>query len=143
VANTQSTFDQIIRNVTVAAGTALTLVRAWREIDGPEPNTVAQARVGGSIVRANPDGTITSTNAAGQTIRTLPAKGQPQMATDGSMIVNNGDGSYTRITPDGRTTVQRYGTTPAASSGIAGISTPLLIGAGALLVFAVAGGRRA
>lgn len=142
-AGAQDAFDRIVRNVTVAAGTALTLVRAWREIDGPPPNTTAQARVGSNVVRANPDGTITTTNAAGQVIRTLPPTGQAQMATDGSMIVNNGDGSYTRITPDGRTTVQRYGTTPAASSGIAGISTPLLIGAGALLVFAVAGGRRA
>lgn len=142
-AGAQDTFDRIVRNVTVAAGTALTLVRAWREIDGPPPNTTAQARVGSNVVRANPDGTITTTNAAGQVIRTLPPTGQPQMTTDGSMIVNNGDGSYTRITPDGRTTVQRYGTTPAASSGIAGISTPLLIGAGALLIFAVAGGRRA
>jgi hypothetical protein len=141
VANTQATFDQIIRNVTVAAGTALTLVRAWREIDGPEPNTVAQARVGGSIVRANPDGTITSTNAAGQTIRTLPAKGQPQMATDGSMIVNNGDGTYTRILPSGQTSTQRYGSAPAAASMFSGLSTPLLIGAGALLVFAAARSR--
>jgi hypothetical protein len=141
VANTQATFDQIIRNVTVAAGTALTLVRAWREIDGPEPNTTAQARVGGSIVRANPDGTITSTNAAGQTIRTLPPKGQPQMTTDGSMIVNNGDGTYTRILPSGQTSVQRYGSAPAAASMFSGLSTPLLIGAGALLVFAAARSR--
>jgi hypothetical protein len=141
VANTQATFDTIIRNVTVAAGTALTLVRAWREIDGPEPNTTAQARVGGSIVRANPDGTITSTNAAGQTIRTLPPTGQPQMATDGSMIVNNGDGTYTRILPSGQTSTQRYGSAPAAASMFSGLSTPLLIGAGALLVFAAARSR--
>lgn len=141
VANTQVTFDTIIRNVTVAAGTALTLVRAWREIDGPEPNTTAQARVGGSIVRANPDGTITSTNAAGQTIRTLPPTGQPQMTTDGSMIVNNGDGTYTRILPSGQTSTQRYGSAPAAASMFSGLSTPLLIGAGALLVFAAARSR--
>lgn len=139
----QATFDQIIRNVTVAAGTALTLVRAWREIDGPEPNTTAQARVGGSIVRANPDGTITSTNAAGQTIRTLPPTGQAQMATDGSMIVNNGDGTYTRILPSGQTSVQRYGSASASAAGsmFSGLSTPLLIGAGALLVFAAARSR--
>lgn len=141
VANTQVTFDTIIRNVTVAAGTALTLVRAWREIDGPAPNTTAQARVGGSIVRANPDGTITSTNAAGQTIRTLPPTGQPQMTTDGSMIVNNGDGTYTRILPSGQTSTQRYGSAPAAASMFSGLSTPLLIGAGALLVFAAARSR--
>lgn len=141
VANNQAVFDQVIRNVTVAAGTALTLVRAWREIDGPEPNTTVQARVSGSIVRANPDGTITSTNSAGQTIRTLPPTGQPQMTTDGSMIVNNGDGTFTRILPSGQTSVQRYGSAPAAASMFSGASVPLLIGAGALLVFVAARSR--
>ena len=141
VANNQAVFDQVVRNVTVAAGTALTLVRAWREIDGPEPNTTVQARVSGSIVRANPDGTITSTNSAGQTIRTLPPTGQPQMTTDGSMIVNNGDGTFTRILPSGQTSVQRYGSAPAAASMFSGASVPLLIGAGALLVFVAARSR--
>jgi hypothetical protein len=57
------------------------------------------------------------------------------MTTDGSMIVNNGDGTYTSISPSGAMATNRYPTTGAAASS--NYTTPLLIGGAILAIVAL------
>jgi hypothetical protein len=116
---------------------ALKLVDSYRRLVNPQPpNRVTQARVGSSTVRATPDGMIVTTDASGRTVRTKPPVGQPQMTTDGSMIVNNGDGTYTSISPSGAMATNRYPTTGAAAAS-SNYTTPLLIGGAILAIVAL------
>jgi hypothetical protein len=116
---------------------ALKLVDSYRRLVNPQPpNRVAQARVGSSTVRATPDGMIVTTDASGRTVRTKPPVGQPQMTTDGSMIVNNGDGTYTSISPSGAMATNRYPTNGAAAAS-SNYTTPLLIGGAILALVAL------
>jgi len=87
-------------------------------------------------VRATPDGMIVTVDASGRTVRTKPPVGQPQMTTDGSMIVNNGDGTYTSISPSGAMATNRYPTTGAAAAS-SNYTTPLLIGGAILAIVAL------
>ena len=103
----------------------------------PAPNPVVQARQGQNTVRANPNGTITTTTPTGQTRTARPPVGQPQMTTDGTMIVNNGDGTYTRIGRDGQSVINRYPLDITERFGAAASSPytlPLLLAGGAALV---------
>jgi len=126
-----ATVVEVIKDATAAMVAALGLVQAYRSLTSkPAPNPVAQARQGQNTIRANPDGTITTTAPDGSRRIARPPVGQPQMTTDGSMIVNNGDGTYTRIKSDGVSTVNRYGTAAAAASNY---TLPLLLAGGAAL----------
>lgn len=127
---------QILRDANAIMLDALKLVDSYRRLTNPQtPNRVAQARVGSSTVRATPGGLIETIDASGRVTRRKPPVGQPQMTTDGSMIVNNGDGTYTSISPSGAMSTNRY---PAEAGATApgGYSTALLIG-GAVLALAV------
>lgn len=127
---------QILRDANAIMLDALKLVDSYRRLTNPQtPNRVAQARVGSSTVRATPGGLIETIDASGRVTRKKPPVGQPQMTTDGSMIVNNGDGTYTSISPSGAMSTNRY---PAEAGATApgGYSTALLIG-GAVLALAV------
>lgn len=127
---------QILRDANSIMLDALKLVDSYRRLTNPQtPNRVAQARVGSSTVRATPGGLIETVDASGRVTRKKPPVGQPQMTTDGSMIVNNGDGTYTSISPSGAMSTNRY---PAEAGAAApgGYTTALLIG-GAVLALAV------
>lgn len=126
---------QILRDANAIMLDALKLVDSYRRLTNPQtPNRVAQARVGSSTVRATPGGMIETIDASGRVTRRKPPVGQPQMTTDGSMIVNNGDGTYTSISPSGAMSTNRY---PADAGASGGYSTALLIGGAAVLAFAV------
>jgi hypothetical protein len=129
---------EVIKDATAAMVAALGLVQAYRSLTSkPAPNPVAQARQGSNTVRANPNGTITTTTATGQTRTARPPVGQPQMTTDGTMIVNNGDGTYTRIGRDGQSVINRYPLDITQRFGAAASSPytlPLLLAGGAALV---------
>jgi len=127
---------QVLRDANGIMLEALKLVDSYRRLVNPQPpNRVVQARVGSSTVRATPDGMIVTVDASGRTVRTKPPVGQPQMTTDGSMIVNNGDGTYTSISPSGAMATNRYPTTGAAASS--NYTTPLLIGGAILAIVAL------
>ena len=135
---------QIVRDVTQAALDALKVVAAWRAINNPPPNRVTQARVGQDVIRANADGTITRTGPDGRVTRTRPPVGQPQVASDGSLIVNNGDGTYTSISPQGASVVNRYPLEVSQTfGGMGNLALPLLIGGGALALLAATRRRSA
>ena len=126
---------QILKDANSIMLDALKLVDSYRRLNNPQtPNRVAQARVGSSTVRATPGGMIETVDASGRVTRKKPPVGQPQMTTDGSMIVNNGDGTYTSISPSGAMSTNRY---PAEAGASGGYSTALLIGGAAVLAFAV------
>lgn len=126
---------QILKDANSIMLDALKLVDSYRRLTNPQtPNRVAQARVGSSTVRATPGGMIETIDASGRVTRRKPPVGQPQMTTDGSMIVNNGDGTYTSISPSGAMSTNRY---PAESGASGGYSTALLIGGAAVLALAV------
>jgi hypothetical protein len=128
---------QILKDANSIMLDALKLVDSYRRLVNPQPpNRVTQARVGSSTVRATPDGMIVTTDASGRTVRTKPPVGQPQMTTDGSMIVNNGDGTYTSISPSGAMATNRYPTTGAAAASHP-YTTPLLIGGAILALVAL------
>lgn len=128
---------QVLRDANGIMLEALKLVDSYRRLTNPQPpNRVTQARVGSSTVRATPDGMIVTVDASGRTVRTKPPVGQPQMTTDGSMIVNNGDGTYTSISPSGAMATNRYPTTGAAAAS-SNYTTPLLIGGAILALVAL------
>jgi hypothetical protein len=128
---------QVLRDANGIMLEALKLVDSYRRLVNPQPpNRVTQARVGSSTVRATPDGMIVTVDASGRTVRTKPPVGQPQMTTDGSMIVNNGDGTYTSISPSGAMATNRYPTTGAAAAS-SNYTTPLLIGGAILAIVAL------
>jgi hypothetical protein len=128
---------QILKDANSIMLDALKLVDSYRRLVNPQPpNRVTQARVGSSTVRATPDGMIVTVDASGRTVRTKPPVGQPQMTTDGSMIVNNGDGTYTSISPSGAMATNRYPTTGAAAAS-SNYTTPLLIGGAILAIVAL------
>jgi hypothetical protein len=135
---TGATVVEMIKDATSAMVAALGLVQAYRALTSkPAPNPVAQARQGQNTIRANPDGTITTTTPTGQTRTARPPVGQPQMTTDGTMIVNNGDDTYTRIGRDGASVVNRYPLDITERFGAAVSSPytlPLLLAGGAALV---------
>jgi len=128
---------QILKDANSIMLDALKLVDSYRRLTNPQPpNRVTQARVGSSTVRATPDGMIVTVDASGRTVRTKPPVGQPQMTTDGSMIVNNGDGTYTSISPSGAMATNRYPTTGVAAAS-SNYTTPLLIGGAILALVAL------
>ena len=128
---------QILKDANSIMLDALKLVDSYRRLVNPQPpNRVVQARVGSSTVRATADGMIVTTDASGRTVRTKPPVGQPQMTTDGSMIVNNGNGTYTSISPSGAMATNRYPTTGAAAAS-SPYTTPLLIGGAILAIVAL------
>ena len=131
-------YTDALKNITNTAMAALTLVRAYK---GGSVMAAGQPTSQGTV-RANPDGSVTYTNATGS--RTgIPPAGQAYAIGDGRMIINNGDGTYTLIGVDGSRTIQRYPQTalPVGGSGSifgsGGITLPLLIGGGVLLALAL------
>lgn len=106
-----STFNpaQLIQQISGAAMAALSLVRAYRDALNPRPVTTARmVGANGAVTAATSNGTIQTRNPNGTISTTLPPVGVPQATVDGNLIVNNGNGTYTVIFPDGRTEVRRY-----------------------------------
>lgn len=129
----------VINTVTQAAMAALSLVRAYRDVMNPRPVTQARSvAANGAVTATTSNGMIQTRNPAGFVTSQLPPVGVPHSTVDGNLIVNNGDGTYTVIYPDGRTEVKRY---PPGAGGesLGGFGGDLpaigLIAAGAALLF--------
>ena len=107
----------VVKGATAAARQALQLVSTVRAvqqvIEGPQAG--AARRI------ARPDGTVLITDPGGRSRIERPPPGVAQPMPDGGFLVNNGDGTYTRIYADGRRQVLRYGQ-PSGPYGAAGPS---------------------
>jgi hypothetical protein len=127
--------EQVITTVTRAADQAIKLVRAWETRKLPA-NPVARATdAQGRTVLAKGDGMVYTRDTQGRVSASRPAVGLPQTTVDGFVIVNNGDGTFTRITPSGARETLRYA---QAAPGGAGAGVGLLVVAG-IAAFALMG----
>lgn len=111
----------------IAAG--LSLVKAYQAAQNPAVRTYTQS------TQARANGTVAQV-VAGHVVTTKPPVGVPFQMANGGIITNNGDGTFTTISPTGQTTTTAYaGNLGVGSSSIN--STTLLIaaaGLGALLL---------
>ena len=127
--------------LTAAMTAALQLVRAYQQVRSPIVNNPSIVTAQG-VRRVNSNGTITVTAPNGQVTTTKPAVGVAQTTTDGGLIVNNGDGTYTYIDQLGQRYVRSYpatitSTSPTTSLFSGGNNTLLIaggIGVAALLL---------
>jgi hypothetical protein len=130
----------VVQVISNAALQALQLVRAYQAIDNPQVITQARATApNGSTATALDNGTVQVRGPDGRITYTRPPAGVAQSTIGGNIVVNNGDGTYTLIAPNGSQRVIAYGP-EATGSGIAGwldslgeFKTPAMIGGGLLL----------
>lgn len=133
--NSQSyTPSQIIQGVTSAAMSALNLVRAYRQLDSPAVQTTARVvRPNGAVSVIGNNGLIQTRNPDGSVSSALPPVGVPQATTSGNYVVNNGDGTYTVVSPAGQSQTVRYSSTVSATAAsgsqnlIPGVSNTILL----------------
>jgi hypothetical protein len=111
---------------------ALQTVRSlWQAIDSPQ-----QRRPDGTVCTTLANGTISCRDAQGRVTTSRPPVGTLARANDGSLITNNGDGTYSRIDSAGRTQRLPYAVAGAGvgagmGGSIGGIPTGVLLLGGA------------
>lgn len=126
----------LVNQISQAALAALSIVKAYRSLDQPAINSTARiVRPDGTVSVITSNGMVQSRSPAGAVTSAKPPVGVPQSTADGNVIVNNGDGTYTVISPAGQTATYNYASGSASSGGIlSGISTPMLIAGGAAVL---------
>jgi len=130
------TFDNIVKGATTAALAAISVVRAWEQRKLPVNPNARQTDPRGNQQTVTRDGVIVTRTPDGRTTTTRPAVGEPRMTVDGTMVMNNGDGTFTRVGADGRRETLPY---PKAAGG-GGVTMPggvpleLLYAGGALVL---------
>jgi hypothetical protein len=142
------TLRDVITDATAAMVAAAGLVVAFNRLrdvaGGGAVNTTASTRTGsGAQVQARDDGMVWTRDPQGRVTSSRPAAGLLQTTTTGNGIINNGDGTYTLIRPDGSRSTLRYpGTAGASGAGFAGLPAwaPWALAGGAALLL-VAGRR--
>jgi hypothetical protein len=122
-----------VNAISAAAMSALQLVKAYRNLDSPQVLTQARAQTPQGAVSALDTGIVQTRTLDGKIVNTRPPVGVAQSTVTGSIIVNNGDGTYTLIGRDGSRRVIQYGN---ESSGFdLGSISPAVWIAGAGLAF--------
>jgi len=133
------TFDNIVKGATTAALAAISVVRAWEQRKLPVNPNARQTDPRGNQQTVTRDGVIVTRTPDGRTTTTRPAVGEPRMTVDGTMVMNNGDGTFTRVGADGRRETLPY---PGAAGGggvtMPGGVPPALLYAGGALVLLLA-----
>lgn len=110
--------SQIIQGITAAAMAVISVIKAYRSLDQPAINTTARiVRPDGSVSAITNNGLVSTRTPDGRVTTTRPPVGVPQTTVDGNVIVNNGDGTYTIVAPDGRSATYRYSTGTAGDAG--------------------------
>lgn len=128
-------YGNLIANVSHAALAAMQLVSAWNASKNPGLNTTARYVTStGAVISASDNGLITTQTIDGRVTSARPPVGQPQATTSGSIVINNGNGTYTRIDAAGNRTTLPY-TAGVGLSSLSTLMTPqnLMIAGGALL----------
>lgn len=109
-------------DLTQLALTGLKLVQAWNTAGKPTP------RVGTSTAQPNANGTLTQIVNGRAVTAQMPA-GQPYLLPNGSLVTNNGDGTFTTVSTNGTITRQQY-----SNSGLTSLtSNPMMLAGVALL----------
>lgn len=124
---------QVVQGLTSAAMSALTLIKAYRQLDQPSINTTARVvRPDGSVSVVSSNGMIQTRSPSGQIVSQKPPVGVPQSTLSGDLVVNNGNGTYTVVSPRGETATYNYASGQTSSESA--ISPTLLLGGGAVLL---------
>ncbi len=127
--------QNVIGVVTQAAASALQLVRAYQQTKAPVQTAVRRVTSGGVVEIAARDGFIHTQAPNGKTTKKMPRAGEAYATADSSLIVNNGDGTFTTISPNGAQSVTRYPSTGFNFAGVgAGLDTETTIRYGLLAV---------
>ncbi len=126
---------QVVQQITQAALAALSLVRAYRSLDTPAIQPTARVVLpNGSVSVIGDNGLIQTRAPNGQVTATRPPVSVPQATLSGNYIVNNGDGSYSVVSPDGRRVRYSYNDQAPPQAG-AGMPTWAWAAAGVAAVF--------
>lgn len=122
-------------SLTSLALTALKLVQGWNAAGQPP------IRTANAVTRPNANGTITNLST-GQTVQ-MP-RGTPYLLPNGTLVTNNGDGTYTTVSSNGTTSTTAYvGTTILGGlGGLSSIPPIVLFGGAALALILLTGSRR-
>lgn len=125
-------WDDALSKVTQAALAALQVYKVYQAVGSPPIKSAGPSQ---TVNRTT--GTITTTSPTGMTSTGKPPVGQPVAAADGSLIVNNGNGTYTVIGTDGSRTTRNYPDAAGTGSMLAGVSNQQLLLYGGLGLGAV------
>lgn len=128
---------QVIQGISAAALAVISLIKAYRSLDTPKINTVARkVNQDGSVSVITDNGMVSTQGPNGQIVTTKPPIGIPQATVNGNMVVNNGDGTYTVVSPSGQSATFRYGANNGGSSDLGGFEiTPTLLALGVGVLF--------
>lgn len=125
----------VIQTITNAAMSALSLVKAYKSLDQPAVQTTARVvRPNGSVSVIADNGLVQTRTAAGNVTATRPPVGVPQATLTGNYIVNNGDNTYSVVSPDGQTVRYSYSSDAPSGGFLEGVS-PMMLAAGAGVLF--------
>lgn len=125
----------IVQGISSAALAALSVVKAYRQLDAPQIQTTARTtRPGGAVSVIGNNGLIQTRAPNGTITATKPPVGVPQATTTGNFVVNNGDGTYSVVAPDGQTRSFAYSGAASESDGITKYLPLIGIGFGVLLL---------
>jgi len=113
-----NTFRDVAVGVSTAATAALALVKLYDATQGvntqarvtqttPQGRATVVALDSGIVQTRNPDGTVTNKR---------PPVGVAQTTVGGNIVVNNGDGTYTSIAPNGAKSVYAYDPTQSSDT---------------------------
>jgi hypothetical protein len=143
----QDTFPDVSSDVGSSLGVTLgdvqsalkiigTAYSTWQALGGQHPK-VAQPSTdaSGNQVTPNKNGTVTVRAPSGQTYTTVMKPGVPYAFPDGTIVMNNGNGTYTVVSLDGTTQTYHYPANAGGSTGVSlgGSSNALVLGGLALL----------
>lgn len=119
-----------LQQITDLAKAAISINAAYQAAGQPTP------RVSSSNAVVNTNGTVTTKSSTGQTVTARMAVGTPYIAANGSILTNNGNGTYTIVNTNGSTQTLPYPASTGAGGvvGGSGISpeTLKMLGYGAL-----------
>jgi hypothetical protein len=133
-----STFDltPIVNQVSNAAIAALRVYQTYKQVTQAPPQPAARVvNADGSVRAVTDDGFIKTRTPDGRIIVTRPGVNQPVTSVGGFIIVNNGDGTYTRINSAGQRETLRY-SSESPGAGLSGANLAVLgaLGVGALFL---------
>lgn len=129
--------SNVVQGLTSAAMSVISLIRAYRSLETPAVQTTARVvRPNGAVSVIGNNGMIQTRNPDGTVSASVPPVGVPQATLDGNYVVNNGDGTYTVVSPQGQSQTLPYNSAANANTGsiIQGIPNALLVIGGVLLL---------
>lgn len=110
IAATPWNAKETINTISQAALSAVSIYGAIQKINNPTINPVARnVNSRGALVSALDSGVVQTRAADGKISNQRPPIGVAQSTVTGNLIMNNGDGTYTLIDPQGTRRIIKYG----------------------------------